>query len=45
MIVPCGIADKQVTSLQKELGREMDLSEVKRVLISKFQKVFDCQVV
>ena len=45
MIVPCGIADKQVTSLQKELGREMDVSEVKRVLIINFQKVFDCQVV
>jgi len=45
MIVPCGIADKQVTSLQKELGKELDVAEVKRVLINQFQKVFDCQVV
>ncbi len=28
-IVPCGITDKQVTSLQKELGREVDMEEVK----------------
>ncbi len=45
MIVPCGIADKQVTSIQKELGIELDIETVKKVLIDKFQAVFDCQVV
>jgi lipoyl(octanoyl) transferase len=40
MIVPCGIADKQVTSLQKELGRKVDMEEVKRKIKSNFSKVF-----
>lgn len=36
-IIPCGIsaADGSVTSLQAELGRELDLGEVKRVLASE----------
>ena len=44
MIVPCGIVDKQVTSIQKELGTELDMESVKKVLIDKFQTVFDCEV-
>ena len=28
-IIPCGITDKQVTSLEKELGRKVDIEEVK----------------
>ncbi len=28
-IIPCGIQDKAVTSLQKELGREVEMEEVK----------------
>jgi lipoyl(octanoyl) transferase len=35
-IVPCGITDGTVTSMQLELGREMDLAEVKRVLAAEF---------
>lgn len=31
-IVPCGIADKPVTSMQKELDKEMNLEEVRIVL-------------
>ncbi|HQQ97222.1 MAG TPA: lipoyl(octanoyl) transferase LipB [Cyclobacteriaceae bacterium] len=31
-IVPCGIADKPVTSMQKELGKETNLEEVRNVL-------------
>ena len=31
-IVPCGIADKPVTSMQNELGKEMNLEEVRIVL-------------
>lgn len=36
-IIPCGIsaADGSVTSLQAELGRELDLGEVKRVLAAE----------
>jgi lipoyl(octanoyl) transferase len=45
-IIPCGIKDKQVTSIQKELGKEVDFDEVSKVLISKFEEVFDvsCQI-
>lgn len=40
-IVPCGIgaADGTVTSLQAELGREIDLAEVKAVLAAEFGKL------
>jgi lipoyl(octanoyl) transferase len=35
-IVPCGITDGTVTSLQQELGRGFDLAEVKPVLAAEF---------
>lgn len=31
-IVPCGIDDKAVTSIQQEIGREVDMNEVKSLL-------------
>jgi len=37
-IVPCGIADKGVTSLTRELDREVDCDEVRPVLIEKLSK-------
>lgn len=40
-IVPCGIQDKQVTSLQKELGRELPMEEVKSKVKKYFEEVFD----
>lgn len=40
-IVPCGIKDKQVTSLQKELGHEVSFDEVKEKVKRNFEKVFD----
>jgi lipoyl(octanoyl) transferase len=43
-IIPCGIKDKQVTSLQKELGRELDFNEVKKVVKQKFEEVFECRL-
>jgi lipoyl(octanoyl) transferase len=45
LIVPCGIPDKQVTSLQKELGREVDMEEVKQLLKKNFENVFHAQLV
>lgn len=45
MIVPCGIPDKQVTSLEKEVGTTLELKEVKKILKSKFEQVFDCELV
>ena len=39
-IIPCGINDKAVTSMQKELGSKVDLSAVQQVLKSKLQEQF-----
>jgi len=39
-IVPCGIADKAVASLQTELGREVPLEEVKQHITRHFLEVF-----
>ncbi len=39
-IVPCGIVDKGVTTLQKELGREIPLEEVQHLLLEQFEKVY-----
>ena len=44
-IVPCGIVDKQVTSLTQELGIEVDLSEVKALVRKNFEDVFGCKVI
>jgi lipoyl(octanoyl) transferase len=40
-IVPCGIPDKPVTSLEKELGNPIDLNEVKEKLKTNLANVFD----
>ncbi len=40
-IIPCGIANKQVTSIEKELGHKIDLEEVKEKVKMNFKKVFD----
>jgi lipoyl(octanoyl) transferase len=39
-IVPCGINDKEVTSLQKELGSEVDLKVVEEILKDKIAGMF-----
>jgi len=39
-IIPCGIRDKDVTSLQRELGKEIEINEVKEKLVKNFQNVF-----
>ncbi|AOM77665.1 lipoyl(octanoyl) transferase LipB [Pedobacter steynii] len=39
-IVPCGIDDKDVTSMQRELGRELDMEEVKLVLKGHIASLF-----
>lgn len=43
-IVPCGIENKQVTSLQKELGKEISLDEVKQKVKKNFEKIFACSL-
>lgn len=39
-IIPCGIDDKAVTSLQKELGQFQDIEKVKTILKAKFGEQF-----
>jgi lipoyl(octanoyl) transferase len=43
-IVPCGIGDKGVTSIQKEIGHPVDEQELKQILLNEFATVFDCTV-
>jgi lipoyl(octanoyl) transferase len=40
LIVPCGIADRGVTSLSKLLGRALDRREVEDRVIQRFSEVF-----
>ncbi|HMR83386.1 MAG TPA: lipoyl(octanoyl) transferase LipB [Niabella sp.] len=44
MIIPCGIQGKQVTSLQKELGKAVDMNEVKEKVKRNFEKVFEVEI-
>ena len=38
-INPCGFVDKGVTSLQLEMGCEMDMNEVKALLTKNFEEL------
>jgi len=40
-INPCGITDKGVTSLEKELGSRQDIEKVKNIVREKLREVFD----
>ena len=40
-IIPCGIVNKQVTSLQRELGYVLDMQEVKEKVKLNFERVFE----
>ncbi|CAM3319797.1 lipoyl(octanoyl) transferase LipB [Aquirufa ecclesiirivi] len=40
-IVPCGIATRGVSSLQQELGREMDIQEVKSAVLAHLSQLFE----
>ena len=44
-IIPCGIHNKQVTSMQKELGDKIDYSEVKEKIKRNFEKIFESEIV
>ena len=44
-IIPCGIVNKQVTSLEKELGNTMDVAEVKEKIKNNFERVFDAELI
>jgi lipoyl(octanoyl) transferase len=41
LIVPCGISDRGVTSLERATGREIPMAEAEDALIRHFRDVFD----
>ncbi|KAG0428401.1 hypothetical protein HPB47_024615 [Ixodes persulcatus] len=44
-IVPCGLQGKGVTSLSRELGRELGVAEASPVFLDSFRRHFGCQTV
>jgi lipoyl(octanoyl) transferase len=44
-IVPCGLCDKGVTSLQKLLGRRVEMAEVAEKVVRHFGRVFELEIV
>lgn len=44
LIIPCGITSKPVTSMQKELGRALDLNAVAESISRNFGVVFQSQI-
>ena len=42
-IIPCGIRGKAVTSLEVELGRKIELSEVKEKILINFKALFEVE--
>jgi len=45
LIVPCGIADRGVTSLVRVLGRTVDARQVEHRIVERFCEVFECEAV
>jgi lipoyl(octanoyl) transferase len=43
-IVPCGIEGKDVTSLSREIGRQVTVEEVVPIFLNSFSKLFGCTV-
>jgi len=44
-IIPCGITDKSVTSLQKELGMEVDMNELRNKLKAHLVELFEMEII
>lgn len=44
-IVPCGISDKAVTSMAKELDVELDISGVEQVLLKHLVQIFEMEII
>lgn len=43
-IIPCGIRGKDVTSIQKELGKPVDMAEVQQKLLHRLSEIFDMSI-
>jgi len=44
-IIPCGIQNKAVTSMEKELGKKVDINQVKQKIKIYFSELFDCNLI
>lgn len=44
-IIPCGIVDKSVTSLNQELGKNISLQEVKEKIKFHFSNIFEAELI
>ena len=44
-IIPCGIQNKAVTSMEKELGHKVDMEEIKQKIKIYFSKLFECKMI
>lgn len=43
-IIPCGIDDKEVTSMKRELGAGVDINDVKQILLKNIVRLFEMEV-
>ncbi len=43
-IIPCGIQDKAVCSMESELNRKIDMAELKQVLLDQFSTIFELKL-
>jgi len=44
-IIPCGIKGKSVASMHAELGREIDMEEVKEKILKHFKEIFEVEFI
>ena len=44
-IIPCGIINKQVTSVEREVGHKVDYKDIKEKLTKNFEKVFNVEII
>ncbi len=44
-IIPCGIQNKAVTSMEKELGKKVDINQVKEKIKIYFSELFECRLI
>lgn len=43
-IIPCGIQDKSVCSMESELGRKIDMAELKESMLDEFKSIFEIKL-
>ncbi len=45
LIVPCGISDRGVTSLERATGRRLSIDEVEDAVVRRFQEIFERAII